>query len=162
MCVVGNNICETRRTSRQSEPIRRLMFRSEGSGAHTCVYSDVPANWFLASIAMLPFEGMSDDTATGIEEGTQIGFWSAILFCECGRACCGRIRQGQCGCGQQLANSRLAPMSKKDEPKDDPPRISRGDHGASSSGGCGYLSGPRTDLASCQCRPCEPRPDEGD
>src|SRR5271170_3840043 len=39
---------------------------------------------------------------------------------------------------------------------------SRGDHGPSSSGGRGHLPRPRTGLASRQCRPREPWPDEGD
>jgi hypothetical protein len=56
------------------------MLRSEGSGAHACVYSDVPASWFLASIAMLlPVERVSDDTATGIE-GVRSGFGVQYSF----------------------------------------------------------------------------------
>jgi hypothetical protein len=41
-------------------------------------------------------------------------------------------------------------------------RLTRGAHGPSSSGGCGHLPRPWTGLAQSQCRPCEPRPIEGD
>ena len=41
-------------------------------------------------------------------------------------------------------------------------RRRNGARGPSSSGGRGYLPRPRTGVASSQCRPCEPRPAEGD
>ena len=40
--------------------------------------------------------------------------------------------------------------------------VTRGAHVASSAGGRGYLPRPWTGVASSQCRPCEPRPVEGD
>jgi hypothetical protein len=68
-----------------------------------------------------------------------------------------------CWCGQQLANSRLAPpMSKKDEPRDDPPPHKLRRSWRVSFWTLRISFGTRTDLASCQCRPCEPRPHEGD
>jgi hypothetical protein len=39
-----------------------------------------PASWFLASIAVLPFEGVSDDTETGEQEGIEVRLWRAVLF----------------------------------------------------------------------------------
>jgi hypothetical protein len=32
----------------------------------------MPASWFPVGIAMLPYEGVSDDTETSYEEGTEI------------------------------------------------------------------------------------------
>ena len=40
--------------------------------------------------------------------------------------------------------------------------LKRGSRAASSAGGRGYLPRPRTGMAPGQCRPCQPRPTEGD
>jgi hypothetical protein len=40
--------------------------------------SSVPASGFLARIAMLLFEGVSDDTETGEQEGIEICLWSSV------------------------------------------------------------------------------------
>jgi integrase/recombinase XerD len=44
----------------------------------------------------------------------------------------------------------------------EPPALKRGTRVASGAGGRGYLPRPWTGMAASQCRPCEPRPVEGD
>jgi hypothetical protein len=48
--------------------------------------------------ATLPFEGVFDDTPTVSKELGSV--LECHRFCKCVRACCGRIRQSRCGCGE--------------------------------------------------------------
>jgi hypothetical protein len=47
--------------------------------SHLIICMAVPASWFLASIRVLPFEGVSDDPETREQEGTEIRLWRALL-----------------------------------------------------------------------------------
>ena len=58
---------------------------------------------------------------------------------------------------------RLTPlMAKADEPRHAAAHLTRGARVAPGAGGRGYLPRSWTGVASSQCRPCEPRPAEGD